>query len=184
MTDPEQQGGPEWERNQAAKRIAAAVQAGDESGIEEGADRLGDAVVNATASRLIPTLEHTLAVVLANQIRPIGQQFDTLIEQFASIRRDDLALRHATMKRLDALADSHKAIDDRQAEILTAVRDGAARLGKIEVEQARQGAIVDARPAQRAAEKQERLDWQAGIERRIEALEQMRHSHDDNSDAE
>lgn len=74
--DTPQEGGPEWERNQAAAQIAAALLAHDADALVIGADRLGDAVTNAATARLIPTLKHTLESVVAKQIGALAEQMD------------------------------------------------------------------------------------------------------------
>ena len=74
--DAPKEGGPEWERNQAAQQIAAALLAGDAEGVERGADRLGDAVTNATAAKLIPSLQHVLETVVKGQIRILAEKIE------------------------------------------------------------------------------------------------------------
>lgn len=169
------EGGPEWERQQAAKRMAAGVQAGDATEIEIAADRLGDAVVNAASSRLIKTL----ILTIQTEIKP--EIVDLTTEVKAANRRTSTvyAWLETEFQTNAAWRDKYSSEIDR---ILTSVQDGTTRLGKIETEQARQGVIVDARPAQRLAEKQERLAWQETIERRIEALERDHHAHTERGD--
>ena len=94
MTDePQGEGGPSWERNQAAKQIADALLAGDAAAVEVGADRLGDAITNAAAAVLIPTLKHTLEVVLKQQVSALAQQeerrFDYLLDQMTAFTRKE-----------------------------------------------------------------------------------------------
>lgn len=70
-----EQGGSEWERNEAADDIAEGVQAADAEAIRRGASRLGDAVTNAAADRLIPTLKKTLESV----VKPAIEQLNATI---------------------------------------------------------------------------------------------------------
>ena len=69
----------EWQ--QAAKRMAAGVQAGDAIEIEIAADRLGDAVVDGVISRLIKTLILTIQA----EIQP--ENVDLTTEVKAANRR-------------------------------------------------------------------------------------------------
>lgn len=128
-------GGPEWERNEAAKLLAAGVKAGDDAVIEQSADRLGDAVVNAVTSRLISTLVQTLRA----EVKPQFEQLSGEVKQQVgaiSHRLDNSDTARITRNtqfqvqldnRLDAFAEKQDAM-------LASVQDGTARLGKIETD--------------------------------------------------
>jgi hemoglobin-like flavoprotein len=197
MTDKKiEQGGPEWERNEAAKRIAAAIAAGDAAALEVAADRLGDAVVNASTSRLIQTLIQTIKVEIKPEITGLSTDV-RVANQRAGAIYSWLEREFATNAEWrDKYSEEIDRQGEQQRDILAAVQDGAARLGKIETEQARQAAIIASRPAERQAEHQaiveevaaplqavmERLNakrkelddihaWQAAIDKRLAELE-------------
>lgn len=132
MTDDETQaGGPDWERNEAAKRLAAAVQAGDAQAIEEAADRLGDAVVNATASRLIPTLEKTLASVVAPEFKRVERWHTSVVESFGKLRTDDYTRWYESDQQTRAAVRAlGTEIDQAKRDTVAAVQEVAVAVGK------------------------------------------------------
>ena len=76
MSERRQTGGAEWERGEAAQLLADAVQRGDAQAIVVAADRLGDSLINGTASRLIPTLQHVLEIVLKRELGSVTERLD------------------------------------------------------------------------------------------------------------
>jgi hypothetical protein len=167
MTDDDTPtGGPEWERNQAAKRIADAVQAGDAAAIAVGADRLGDAVTNAVTSRLIDGLIQTLNVV----VKP----------QFAELAR---WLENSDQSRLQRNVEvnlSFTRLHEENDTTLTAVQEVGRGLGKLEKIQKVQGTRIGAiervlktRPAQRAAEEQQRAKRHNEVLDRLDARDTL-----------
>lgn len=70
------QGGPEWERNEAARALADAVAAHDPQAIEQGAHRLGDAVVNGVTSKLVSGLLGAIGPIVRSEIAPIKTHLD------------------------------------------------------------------------------------------------------------
>ena len=85
MTDTQIEGGPEWERNEAAKDMAAAIEAGDSAALEIAASRLGDAVVNASTSRLIKTLIDTIKVEIKPEIGALATDVRTATQRSNAI---------------------------------------------------------------------------------------------------
>lgn len=100
MTDQQQIGGAEWERNEAADQIGDALARGDAEAVRIGANRLGDALVNGTAARLIPTLQNVLESVLKRELGEVVKRMD---------RSDHISLDWRTEMRLhiDARFDAY-----------------------------------------------------------------------------
>lgn len=122
-TRPE--GGPDWERNQAAQLWAAATMAGDSDQIVLAANRMGDALVNGTTSRLIDGLLQTFKSILGKELAERGK----VEEQrwtYTLKRLDEL------FKRGDAQADVFAGLATLPALIEGMAAESAARLGKIE----------------------------------------------------
>lgn len=120
MTNEPTKGGPEWERNEAAKQIGAGVQAGDADAVIEGADRLGDAVVNGVTSKLFRTLKVVFDESLKEHVAPIGRnQIDlsTKVNQW----------QHDGRIQLDAFKDSQDAI-------LAAIQEVRGEVGKTQAD--------------------------------------------------
>jgi len=175
MTDKDiQQGGTDWELAEAIRLMGEAQASGDSSQIATAMRRHAEALSNQATEKVAKPFTRIVGGMLDKKI-------GTLVEQFMAIRRDDNTRWHETDTRLQALADSHADIDQKQDALLDALAGVGTRLGKIEAEQRRQGAIVDARPAQRLAEQKERLAWQEAIERRVSELERERHTHAERS---
>lgn len=165
MTKKKQEGGPEWERNEAAKKIARAVAAADEAAIAEGADRLGDAVTNATAERLIPTLEKTLKSVVRPSIDKLveainqnsqaieavkvhqDQRFAYLIRITELEFRTNAAWRDEYGKVIDRLDVGQGELKADHIQLRAELGGAIARIEQIET-------LLAARPAERDAEHQ------------------------------
>lgn len=139
MTDNDNhdQGGPEWERSQAAKLWAAATMAGDEGQITLAANRMGDAVLNGVTSQLIDGLIKTfknevVKITAEREQREIDR--DKLHKQRWDYTLDQL---DQLIKRGNAQADLFGKLEGMPNAIETLAREVATRLGKLERGQGR-----------------------------------------------
>lgn len=167
------QGGPEWERNEAAKALADAVAAGDSQAIEQATNRLGDAVVNGASSKLIGGMLTAVGTIVRGEVAPIRAHLEQ--SDRARIDRNALFQTHID-SRFDAFGIELSKLSALPGEVGAALGTFQESLDEIasEVASVKADVAEQIRTLSRLAQAR-----YAGLEQQIAALSEREDQRDE-----
>jgi len=124
-----------WDRTAAADQMGDALEARDAVRLRDSAHRLGDAIVNGAMSKYNQTMLDQVGIVVRHELKQqaTDRQVKLVLDQIITdAERHYDHLLGEMQARTDKEDARHDAFRRDLREILLAVKDGAARLGRLE----------------------------------------------------